>query len=173
MTRASLFLLTLFLAPTVASAQKPIVELGAGLGVNTESGGDSSRTRIDPTPYASFFKGDHLVIEPLFLAIRSGEGETPIDFALGGYIGYLFSGREVNSLLLAGHLGFTTDLGLTTSTTGDSSNDFAVGGKVGYRIPIGTSVALRVEGDYRRWLDSGLNQFRAGIGIGWIIRGKP
>lgn len=60
MTRTSLFLLTLFLAPTVASAQKPIVELGAGLGVTTESGGDSFRTRIHPALIASFFKGDHL-----------------------------------------------------------------------------------------------------------------
>ncbi len=171
MTRTSLFLLTLFLAPTVASAQKPIVELGAGLGVTTESGGDSSLTRIRPALIASFFKGDHLVIEPHFgLAIGS---ERSTDVALGGNIGYLFSGPEANSLLLAGHLGFTTDLGLPTSTGGDSSNDFAVGGKVGYRIPIGTGAALRVEGEYRRWLDSGLNEFRVGIGIGWIIRGKP
>jgi hypothetical protein len=174
MTRASLFLLTLILIPTVGSAQNPIVEIGAGLGATATSGEGSSLTgigvsdqgaRFHPTLYASFFAGDALVIEPQFgLAVGSSEGETTTGVYLGGDIGHLFSGPEVSSFLLAGNLGFRS--------TEESGSDFAVGGKVGYRIPIGTGVALRLEGGYRRWLDSGQNQFRFSIGIGGIIRGS-
>jgi hypothetical protein len=145
------------------------------LGVTIESAGGSNLTQFgvpgqgilgQATMYATFFAGQAVLVEPqLALNVISSEGETATTVGLAGQIGYLFKGAEINSAFIAGGVGFQS-----VSFGGFSESDFAVGGKVGYRVLVGTSVGVRVEGGYRRWFDSELNEFSFGIGIGGIVR---
>ncbi len=176
MSRSTQLLLVGLLVPSLAAAQgKAVAEIGTNLGVGIQSSGGATLTHFgvpgqgilgQPTIYASFFAGDAVLVEPqVALNILSSEGETLTTVGLAGQAGYLFNGAEMNSPFVAGVVAFQAFSG-----GGASENDFALGGKVGYRVVVGTSVGVRVEGGYRRWFDTKLNEVTIGVGIGGIVR---
>ncbi len=161
--------------PALAAAQgRPVVEIGTKLGVTIESVSGASLTHFgapgqgilgQPTIYASFFAGRALLVEPeVALNIISSGGQTATSVGLGGQLGYLFRGPAVNSPFIAASAAFQS-----LSGGGSSDSEEGLGGKVGYRLLIGGSVGLRVEGGYRRWFKSHLNEFTIGVGIGGIV----
>lgn len=176
MLRMCRALSVVLLIPALAVAQgKPVVEIGTNLGVAIQSGNGASLTHFgipgqgilgQPTLYASFFAGERLVVEPqVALNILSSDGETATSVGLGGQLGYLFNGPDLNSPFIAAGAAFQS-----VSGGGFSDSEFGLGGKVGYRLLAGNSVGVRIEAGYRRWLDAELNEFSIGIGIGGIVR---
>ena len=168
------FLYAALAVPTLLVAQgKPVVEIGTDLGVTMLSSGGESYTLFSipgqgilgqPTIRATFFAGRSLTIEPqLALTWLSGDGGTQTRVGLGGQIGYLFKGSTAKSLYVAG------SVALLSVSEGSSETDFGLGGKVGVRVPWGSSVGVRFEGGYRRWLDNEINEITLGVGVGGIV----
>jgi hypothetical protein len=115
--------------------------------------------------YASFFFGQGMMVQPeMTLIILSGEGETLTTLAFGTQLGYAFSGAGVNSAYAAvsGALQYA-------SAGGNSDSEFAAGGRVGYRLRVNQGFAVSLEGGFRRWLESDLNEFIIGIRLGGIV----
>ncbi len=52
---------------------------------------------------------------------------------------------------------------------GGSDATPAFGGGIGYRKMAAEHVAIRIEGRYRRWIDSHLNDFTASFGLGVVL----
>ncbi|NOT07197.1 MAG: hypothetical protein HOP28_03235 [Gemmatimonadales bacterium] len=176
MVRTTSAVLLALALPTVALAQgRPVVEIGTSLGVSIVNSDGNSVAHFgipgqgilgQPTIYASFFAGSSVLLEPqVALNVLSGGGVTATTVGLGGQIGYLTKGSAVNSPFFAGTVAFQS-----VSGGGESESDFGLGGKVGYRLIVGSSVGLRFEAGYRRWVDSHLNEITFGIGLGGIIR---
>ena len=159
--------------------EKPFVEIGTNVGVTVLTHDESTRTYIgipgqgslgQPSMYVSFFAGDPVLIEPqvaLFVVHSGNTTHTTVVF--GAQVGYLFNGSATNSPFMVGDFGFQYEKVSGGSYWSSSESDFGLGGKVGYRFLLGRSIGLRVEAGYRRWIDSELNEFIFGIGIGGIV----
>ena len=172
----NLALLAALGVPSLVAAQgKPVVEIGTGLGVSIVSGGGTTVTHFgvpgqgilgQPTIYATFFAGKSVLVEPqMALNVLSSGGETATTVGLGGQVGYLFKGAAMNSPFLSGSMAFQS-----VSGGGVSDSEFALGARIGYRVLVGSSVGIRFEGGYQRWIDGHVNEFTIGMGIGGIVR---
>ncbi len=174
------FLLAALLIPALAAAQeKPVVEIGTNAGFTILTQDESTVTYIgipgqgflrQPSMYASFFTGGPMLIDmQLGLSIASYENGSSTTIGFGGQVGYLFNGPTMNSPFLAAELGVWS--AAVSNGYSHSDSDVGIGGKIGYRFLIGRSVGLRLEGGYRRWMDSDLNEFKIGMGLGGIVHG--
>lgn len=106
------------------------------------------------------------MIEPQLAFSHLSQGSSSLT-ALGGavQIGYLFTPAERSSPYAAASVGFQS------LSDGTSVSGAALGGSVGYWVRVGTGVAVRFEGHYRRWMGDfdGVNEVGFGIGLGGII----
>ena len=158
----------------LAGQGRPVVELGTHAGVTILSGGGSSLTQFripgkgilgQPTIYGTILAGSGLLVEPqIALNILSSEGETATTVGLAGQVGYAFSGHTMNSPFIFGTGAFQS-----VSGGGVSDSEFGAGAGVGYRLIIGQHFSIRFDGHFRRWFDSELNEFAAGVGFGGVL----
>ena len=158
----------------VTAQERPGAEIGTSLGVTILSGGGESVTHFgipgtgifgQPTMYVTIPSGPLLLEPQIAFNIFSSDGETATTVGLGGQVGYAFQGAAVNSAYIAGSGAFQS-----LSGGGDSESDFGAGAALGYRIMLGTSGVMRVEGRFRRWFDSELNEFA--LALGFAVRLK-
>jgi len=163
-------------------AQGGSVEIGTNAGLTILTGGGATSTNFSvpgagvggaANLYASFFGAKALFIEPSTgLTIAHDGGTTVTNLGLAGTVGYLLKKTaSVKGAYVAGDAALDYLHG-----GGGSATDFALGGKVGYRCPIGTSLAARFEGGFRKWLhDTGLfgtrSEITFSVGLG-VVRHK-
>lgn len=162
------------LTASIAAGQgRPVVELGTHAGVTIlNNGGSITQFRIpgqgilgQPTIYGSILLGSGLLVEPqIALNILSSEGETATTVGLAGQVGYAFSGHTMNSPFIFGTGAFQS-----VSGGGFSDSEFGAGAGVGYRLVIGQHFSVRFDGHFRRWFDSEVNEFAAGVGFGGVL----
>lgn len=176
MRSLSIWVVVAAFVPGLTVAQdRSVAEIGTSLGLTIQSAGGNTLTHFgipgqgilgQPTIYASIFTRGGLLVEPqvAFNLLSSG-GSTVTTVGIAGDLGYLFNGPDASSGYLAG--GATLQ---AVSGGGSSDSEFALGARVGYRAVVGSGLAVRVEGGYRRWLDAELNEFRIGLGIGGVVR---
>jgi hypothetical protein len=165
--------------PLQALAQGKSVEIGTNAGLTIMTGGGATSTAFGvpgagvggiANLYASFFSPKPMFFEPSAgLNVAHATGVTVTNLGLAGTVGYLLKkSATIKGAYVAGdgaldylHAG------------GGSATDFALGGKVGYRCPIGTSLAVRVEGGFRKWLHSSgafgtRSEITIGLGLGVV-----
>lgn len=176
------FVAAVLLTPLQAMAQGRSVEVGTNAGLTIMTGGGATATAFSvpgagvggaANVYASFFGAKALFIEPSAgLTIAHTTGLTVTNLGLAGTVGYLLKKTaSVKGAYVAGDAALDYLHG-----GGGSATDFALGGKVGYRYPIGTSLAARFEGGFRKWLhDTGAfgtqSEITLGVGLG-VVRHK-
>ncbi len=174
--------LTLLISTAAHAQEKPLMEIGTNLGATILSEEGSSFTRGgapaqgilgQPMIYVSLFAGERIFIEPVIaLMFTSGEGYSSSDIGFGMHFGYLFSGASANSAFVAANFASqstSVEYSREYYDVDNSNSDIGFGGSIGYRLLIGGSVGLRIEGGYRRWSDSELNEYTIGVGIGGIV----
>lgn len=163
----------LLLFPVTAHAQGPTIEIGSGLGASILTNGGTLTFIGVPGAgvsgqaplYASFFFGKGVFVQPeVSFNILSGEGETLTTLGGAGHVGYAFSGAAANSpyASVGGAVQYVnTSLG--------SDSEFGVGGRAGYRILVNDGFAIGLEGGFRRWFDSDVNEITIAIRLGGIL----
>lgn len=171
MRRMSVIVSTLSLAGSLAAAQRQTtVEVGTLVGVTILSQSGNSVTHVgipgdgiqaSPTLYASFFLSPSLFLEPqlAFTSISSnGSHLTSIGFA--AQLGYLFAPNASGSGYVA------ANAAIQSISDGGSISGEGVGAALGYRFKVKNSLALRVDGRYRRWFGDFKDMNEVGIGLG-------
>jgi len=166
--------LALLLIPAVAGAQRNGVEVGTNLGLSVIGADGATATQIgvpgggmlgQPSIYASFFPGSHMMVQPQVAFQRlSGGGESLTSVGLGGDVGYLLTGARRSSPYVS-----ATGAYQSVGGGGSTESDFAAGARIGYRMVVGSNVGMRLETGYRRWFDSSLNEFTVGMAVGGIL----
>lgn len=169
-----LAVVVLILVPAVAAAQRSGVEVGTNLGLSVIGADGATATRIgvpgggmlgQPSIYASFFPGSHMMVQPQVAFHRlSGGGESLTSVGLGGDVGYLLSGARRSSPYLS-----ATGAYQSVGGGGSTESDFAAGARIGYRMMMGSNIGMRLETGYRRWFDSDLNELTFGLAVGGIL----
>lgn len=166
--------------PVGAQEQKASVEIGTSLGVTILSAGGSTITTIGipvdagplplfarPAIYATFFATPSVMIEPQlgFANISGGSGGDFTIVLLAAQVGYLFNAARRQSPY------FGVNVAYQNVSAGGSANGVGVGGALGYRFRVGRGFALRIVGQYRRWLGDydGINEIGLALGLGGII----
>ena len=173
MRRISMIISTLSLAGTLAAAQsRTTIEVGTLIGVTILSQSGTSVTHIgipgdgiqaSPTLYASFFVTPSLFVEPqLAFTTISSSGSHLTSIAFAGQVGYLFTPDASGSGYVAANAAFHS------ISDGGSVSGTGVGAAVGYRFKVKNSLAIRVDGRYRRWFSDfkDLNEIGIGLGLG-------
>lgn len=124
-----------------------------------------------PGIYFAFFPSEKLVIEPeVGLRHQSSGGDGLTQIGLTGRLEYLFRGSVGRSPYVMAQAGL-----LRLSGFDDSANGYSIGGGVGYRTPVAGSLALSVEGRYRRgtgedFFEEDMNEFALVVALGAVIR---
>lgn len=119
--------------------------------------------------YATFFTGGATALEPYFGLQRiatSDDHSTQI--ALGAQV-MRFTNPDAAA---SSAYGFVNGGMLGGWSSGSSSASYQLGGGLGCRTVVRGSLALRIEGRYRRWFDDssiGLNELSLGIGVGALL----
>jgi hypothetical protein len=171
---AAVLAMAALLVPAAVQAQgETTIEIGTGIGASILANGGTlthigapGAGIVGQAPlYASFFFGRGMMVQPeMSLNILSGGGETLTILGFAGQLGYLFSGPAMNSpyVALSGALQYA-------SGGGDSDSEFAAGARLGYRVRVNQGFAVSLEGGYRRWFDSDLNEITIAIRLGGIL----
>ncbi len=171
-----------FAGAIAAAQEKPTAEVGTSVGVTilTQSG-QSSITHVgvpagagpiapfSPMVYASFFATPEVLVEPqVSFSSTSSGGTTTTFFFFAAQVGYLFTPAQKGSPYVAVNGAFQT---VSPGGGASSSNGPAVGGEVGYRFKVRNSVAVRVNGHYRRWFSDfkDMNEIGFALGLGAIF----
>ena len=181
-TRCFVALLVLLLvAGPVAAQARPKAEVGTMVGVTIlKVSGFDSQTHIgvpggvgplstfSPMLYASFFATPSLMVEPqVSFSSTSSGGTTDTFFWFAGQLCYLFTPNQQGSPYVAVNGAFQT-----WSETGSGSvSGPGIGGAVGYRIKVKSSLAIRLDGRYRRWFSDfkDTNEIGFSLGLGAIF----
>ena len=167
-----------FTANTFAQDTGGNFELGMLAGASVQSADGDNLTTIAlpsalvsttlPAIYLSVFPSGNLSIGGEFgLGTLSGVGESLTSYLVGGQATYFFTGNS-------GYGPYVSGLGTVfgVSGGGDSESEFGAGVGLGNSFRLGdTNLALRIEGRYRRFFDSSLNEFQFLIGFGGRIGG--
>ena len=167
---------------TAAAQGKPSAEVGTSLGVTilTQSGANSvthvgipasagPAATLSPMVYASIFASPSVIVEPqVSFSSTSTGGETFTLFLFAAQVGYLFTPSQSSSPYVAVSGAFQT---VSPGGGTPSSNGPGFGGEVGYRFKVKSSVALRVDGRYRRWFSDfkDVNEIGFAFGLGAIF----
>ena len=174
----------LLLASAVAAqgklSPKPSAEVGTMLGVTIVSqSGFSTSTHvgvpggIGPAPlfspmlYATFFASPSVMVEPqLAFSTTSGGGESATFFTFVGQIGYLFTPSASGSAYVAANGAFQT-----ANAGGGTVSGPGFGAALGYRFKVKSSLAIRLDGRYRRWFSDfkDVNEIGFGLGLGALF----
>ena len=96
--------------------------------------------------------------------VLDGGGTTITTIGAAGSIGYLFT-PSTNSAYLAGNLA----LEYVSLSGSGSATELAAGGAIGYRAEPISHVAVAVEGGYRRWFDSSINEIVISLKLGVVL----
>jgi len=164
-----------------AQVPKTTAEIGTSVGVtilsqsgfNTQThigvpGGVGPISVFSPMLYASFFASPSLMVEPqVSFSSTSSGGTTDTFFWFAGQVAYLFTPHQTGSPYLAVNGAFQT-----ASETGSTSvSGPGFGGAVGYRFKVKSSLAIRLDGRYRRWFSdfADLNEIGFSLGLGAIF----
>ncbi|HEV2751594.1 MAG TPA: hypothetical protein VGV12_13815 [Gemmatimonadales bacterium] len=105
------------------------------------------------------------MVEPqLSFSSTSSSGTTDTFFWVAGQVAYLFSPRQTGSLYLGGNIAFQS----ASETGSPSVSGPGFGGELGYRFKVKNSLAIRLNGRYRRWFSDfkDLNEIGFGLGLG-------
>ncbi len=170
MRKTLLTLATAVMVPTYAAAQVEIGTRAAGVdilvnggtltGVSIPGGG----IFLGPTAYLMFFPSPNIMVGPeIAFNVLSDGGNTLTRIGAAGWLGYLFTPTG-NSDYLAGNIALQY-----VSLGGNSDTEFAAGGALGYRAEVIQHVAVGVEGGYRRWFDSDINEIVISLKLGVVI----
>lgn len=167
-------------AQTGTAAQKDEVGLSAGVTIVSQSGFPSVTSFAVPgsvgplspfTPvlYASFFATSSLMAEPqLSFSTTSTSGTTVTQLFVALQVAHLFRPNAQGSAYVGVNGAFVTFSpgGGASSTSGPG-----FGGEIGYRVKIKNSLAVRVNGRYRRWFSDfkDVNEIGIGLGLGALF----
>lgn len=171
------------LVGSLATAQgRPSAEVGTSLGVTilTQSGannvthvgipgGAGPLATLSPMVYASFFATPSVLVEPqISLSSTSSGGQTITTFLFAAQVGYLFTPSATGSPYVAVGGAYQT---FSPGGGASSVNGPGFGGEVGYRFKVKSSLAIRVDGRYRRWFSDfkDVNEIGFGLGLGAIF----
>jgi hypothetical protein len=183
MRRILATLTALSLVGTLATAQgKPSAEVGTSLGVTILSqsgadnvthvglpGGAGPLSTFSPIVYASIFATPSVLVEPqVSFSSTSSGGQTLTIFLVAAQVGYLFTPSATGSPYVAVSGAYQT---FSPGGGATSSNGPGFGGEVGYRFKLKSSLALRIDGRYRRWFSDfkDINEIGFGLGLGAIF----
>jgi hypothetical protein len=161
-----------------AAQSRATTEVGTGVGVTILSrsgfnsithigapGGAGPVAPFSPLLYASFFATPSVMVEPqLSFSSTSSSGTTDTFIFIAGQVAYLFSPHQTGSAYLGANVAFQSLS--ETGTTSVSGPGF--GGELGYRFKVRNSLAIRLNGRYRRWFSDfkDLNEIGFGLGLG-------
>jgi hypothetical protein len=170
MRKALLTLATVVMLPTYAAAQVEIgtravgVDILANGGTLTDVSIPGGGIFLGPTAYLMFFPSPNIMVGPeIAFSVLSGGGSTLTSIGAAGWVGYLFT-PAANSAYLAGNVALQF-----ASIGGSSDTEFAAGGALGSRAEVIQHAAVGVEGGYRRWFDSKINEIVISLTLGVVI----
>ncbi len=106
-------------------------------------------------------------VEPqVSFSSTSSGGSTETFFWFAGQVGYLFTPTAKGSGYVAANGAFQT-----ASLSGTSVSGPGFGGAVGYRVKVKPSLAIRLDGRYRRWFSDfkDMNEIGFSLGLGAIF----
>src|SRR2546426_4246993 len=159
-----------------AQAPRTTAEIGTSVGVtilsqsgfNTQThigvpGGVGPISVFSPMLYASFFASPSVMVEPqVSFSSTSSGGTTDTFLWFAGQLGYLFTPNAPGSPYLAVNGAYQR----FSETGAGSVNGPGIGGAVGYRVKVKNSVAIRVDGRYRRWFSDFADLNEIGVSPG-------
>ena len=174
----------LFLAGAVAAqgkpSAKPSPEVGTMAGVTIVSqsgfsttthfgipGGIGPVSTFSPMLYATFFASPSVMVEPqVAFSTTSGGGESATFFTFIGQIGYLFNPNASGSAYVAANGAFETANAGAGTVSGPG-----FGAALGYRFKVKSSLAMRLDGRYRRWFSDfkDVNEIGFSLGLGALF----
>lgn len=165
----------LLLTPALVTAQQPKWELGTRLGITRlwRSGEGDTRLQIpgggvfgEPSLHAAFFlqpkdtenpPTNFIEAEVSLVSRLSGPGGSSLGLAV--MLAHLFPGAKANSAYG----------GLTGALLGGGGRtEIALGGALGYRIVVGSNIAVRLQGNYRRWIEREMNELSGVVILGLV-----
>lgn len=164
---------SVILASRTAVAAEPRVEIGAALVSAAIGTGDNDVTMfglpssgigfINPEVYVSFFVGPYVAIEPqVGLQWVSSGGHSEHIANVTGQIDYFVLGSGRPSLYVFASGGII-------DSSGSSVNPKTVSAGAGYRIPVGDSLAVRLEGHLTHLTDKGGNAVFLAVSFGGVF----
>ena len=136
-----------------------------------------------PSLYVSWLAGERLAIGPEFSfgkyswggsAIEDGGEQFTIDISslqLGGRAAFFPGGSFMPGIYLLGQGSLSRLAGELLGDDG-SETDYSAGLGMGYQWPVGPGALLRMEAQYRRWLDAETDQFSLVLGLGTRLGGR-
>ena len=161
-----------------AAKSRTTTEIGTGVGVTILSqsglnsithigapGGAGPIAPFSPLLYASFFATPTVIVEPqASFSSTSSSGTTDTFIFIAGQVAYLFSPHQTGSAYLGANVAFQT----LSETGATSVSGPGFGGELGYRFTVRNSLAIRLNGRYRRWFSDfkDLNEIGFGLGFG-------
>jgi hypothetical protein len=167
-------------AQTAEATHKDEIGLSAGVTIVSQSGFPTVTSLAVPgsagplspfTPvlYASFFASPSLMAEPQFsFSSTSSSGTTVTQLLVVLQVAHLFSPNAKGSTYVGVNGAYQTFSpgGGASSTSGPG-----LGGEIGYRVKIKNSLAVRVNGRYRRWFSDfkDVNEIGFGLGLGALF----
>ncbi len=130
-------------------------------------GGIGPAPLFSPMLYATFFASPSVMVEPqLAFSTTSGGGESATFFTFVGQIGYLFTPSASASAYVAANGAFQT-----ANAGGGTVSGPGFGAALGYRFKVKSSLAIRLDGRYRRWFSDfkDVNEIGFGLGLGALF----
>ena len=171
------------------------VELGILFGVSRLSDDTGSWTmvqlpgggvlgRVGPLPslHVSWLTSEQLAIGPEFAFWRTSysieveDAREDLDlsisaFMMGGRAALYPAGNSIPGIYLLGQ-GSLSWLDAEFAGNDESETDYSVGFGMGYQWRIGPALVLRMEAQYRRWLDSETDNYSLVLGLGTRLGGS-
>ena len=164
MNRFSVLLLGALLIAAPAAAQTPVADIYAGYSILNDDALEETLTKGLVLSLA-FSVSDNVSI-PLEYSWHSKDldllEEELASVTIQSYMGGLRFGRSFYIQVLAG----AATLGIDVLGDDASETNFALQPGLGFDLPLGSSAAIRIGGDYRRiFADEGINEWRGHAGL--------
>lgn len=119
-----------------------------------------------PSIYVSWFLNERFSFGPEFsLGVNSAEHVSYTSLYLAGRGAFYSVGEATSGVYVLGRGALWV---FSTEISGESSSetDFGLGVGLGYRWRMGNGFIVRAECAYRRWIDTGANEFSLLLGLG-------
>ena len=163
------------------------VEIGTRFGVSDISGPYDNWTSIDvpggilpafgmSALYVSQFPSERIAIGQEIAFARTSSRGSLTTLLLGVRVAFFPAGNSRSGIYALGQgflfsTSFATDSDDDSNYSDNSEGEFFAGGGVGYQWRIGPALVLRMEGQYRRWLDAEINNVLLVLGLGTRLGG--
>lgn len=157
-------------------------DTGGGTLIELPGGEIAGPGRSLPSLHVSWLAGERLAIGPEFAFRRTSSdfeyvGEsfdaTFNELWLGGRAAFFPGGSSMPGIYLLGQGSLSWyDWDDRVSRNDASETDYSAGLGMGYQWRIGPALLLRMEGQYRRWLDAEADVFSLVLGLGTRLGGR-